>query len=119
MNRFNVSPFKERELVKKMDELGISEDDIVETFVKSSGKGGQNINKNNTCVNLKHISTGITIKFQRKRSQSLNRYFARKELISRIEELKLGKRSNKQKEINKIRKQKIKRKKRSLKNSKI
>lgn len=119
MNKFNVSPVKEKELVKRMEELGISEDDIVETFVKSSGKGGQNVNKNNTCVNLKHISTGIVIKIQRERSQSLNRYFARRELVSKIEELKLGKKSDKQKEINKIKKQKAKRKRRSSKSSKI
>ena len=115
MNRFNVSPVKEKALMKKMDELGISEDDIIETFVKSSGKGGQNVNKNNTCVNLKHTPTGITIKYQKERSQLLNRFFARRELVSKIEEIKLGSKSDKQKVIEKIRKQKLKRKKRSLK----
>ncbi|MGI9535271.1 MAG: peptide chain release factor family protein [Thermodesulfobacteriota bacterium] len=117
MNRFNVSPEKERALLKKMHELGISEGDIVETFVKSGGKGGQNVNKNSTCVNLKHIPSGITIKFQKERSQLLNRFFARRELISKIEELKLGSKSTKQQKADKIKKQKLKRRKRNLKKS--
>ena len=119
MNRFNVSPVKEKALLKKMHKLGISENDIVETFVKSGGKGGQNVNKNSTCVNLKHIPTGIVIKSQKERSQLLNRFFARRELVSRIEELKLGKKSNKQKQIDKIRKQKLKRKKRRMEKGSI
>ncbi|MGI9554175.1 MAG: peptide chain release factor family protein [Thermodesulfobacteriota bacterium] len=118
MNRFNVSPVKERALLKKMHELGISEDDIVATFVKSGGKGGQNVNKNSTCVNLKHIPSGITVKFQKERSQLLNRFFARRELVSKIEEIKLGKRSPKQQKADKIRKQKLKRRKRNLEKSK-
>ena len=117
MTRFNVSPAKEKALLKKMNELGISEDDIDETFVKSSGKGGQNVNKSNTCVNLKHVPTGITVKFQKERSQLLNRFFARRELVIKIEELKLGKKSEKNKQADKIRKQKLKRRKRSLKKS--
>ena len=91
MGRFNVSPGKENLLLKKMDELNILEKDIVETFVKASGKGGQNVNKSNTCVNLKHIPSGITVKFDRERSQILNRFFARRELVNRIEEVRLGK----------------------------
>ena len=117
MNRFNVSPVKEKALMKKMLELGISEEDIVETFVKSSGKGGQNVNKNSTCVNLRHMPTGITVKYQKERSQLLNRFFARRELVSRIEELRPGIKSDRRIKAEKIRKQKLKRKKRSLKKS--
>ena len=85
MGKFNVSLRKENELIKRMDELKIYEKDLQETFIRSRGKGGQNVNKNSTCVNLKHIPTGITVKYDKERSQLLNRFFARRELISRIE----------------------------------
>jgi len=119
MSRFNVSPVKEKALLKKMEELGISEEDIVETFVRASGRGGQKLNKTSTCVNLKHLPTGITVKYQKERSQLLNRFFARRELVSRFEELELGRKSVRQIEADKIRKQKLKRRKRSLKKARI
>lgn len=114
MERFNVSSQKENLLLKKMDELNILEEDIAETFVKSSGKGGQNVNKSNTCVNLKHIPSGITVKFDRERSQILNRFFARRELVNRIEAVRLGKESDDQKRIYKLKKQKKRRKRRNV-----
>ena len=119
MSRFNVSPVKEKALLKKMEELGISEDDIVEKFVRASGRGGQKLNKTSTCVHLKHLPTGITVKYQKERSQLLNRFFARRELVSKFEEVELGKKSVRQIEADKIRKQKLKRKKRGLKKASI
>ena len=74
-----------------MARLGIREQDIVESFIRSKGPGGQNVNKTSTCVYLKHIPTGIEVKCQKERMQVLNRYIARKILVSKIESLVLGK----------------------------
>ena len=113
MGKFNVSRKKENALLKKMDELNIHEKELIETFVKSRGKGGQNVNKNSTCVNLKHIPTGISVKYDKERSQLLNRFFARRELLSRIELDKAGIDSEAKKKIDKIKKQKARRKRKS------
>ncbi len=114
MGKFNVSPGKENALLKKMDELGVFEKDLTETFVRSGGKGGQNVNKNSTCVNIKHIPTGITVKYDKERSQLLNRFFARRELLNRIEEVNTGVCSAEQIKSEKIRKQKARRKRKTL-----
>ncbi len=108
-----VKPEKLKALKERMQSLGIKEEDIQERFVRSAGRGGQNVNKRSTCVYLKHLPTGIEIKCQRSRYQNLNRYYARKELCDKIEVLKLGKKSQQAKRIEKIRKQKLKRKKRA------
>lgn len=72
-------------LEKKMFALGVREEDIVESFIRSSGPGGQNVNKTATCVYLKHLPTGLEVKCQRQRSQLLNRNLARHILLSKIE----------------------------------
>ena len=72
-------------LEKKMFALGVREEDIVENFIRSSGPGGQNVNKTATCVYLKHLPTGLEVKCQRQRSQLLNRNLARHILLSKIE----------------------------------
>ncbi len=71
-------------LEERMAQLGVREDDIVEKFIRSSGPGGQNVNKTSTCVYLKHLPTGIEVKCQRQRSQLLNRSLARHILLSKI-----------------------------------
>jgi len=114
MGKFNVSIEKEKALIKRMDELKIFEKDLLETFVKSSGKGGQNVNKNSTCVNIKHIPTGITVKYDKERSQLLNRFFARRELLNRFQQIVLGSDSPAQKKVDKIKKQKARRKRKTL-----
>lgn len=110
---FPVSPLKEKELIKKMEALNIHEKDIKESFVRSGKKGGQHVNKTSTCVYLKHIPTGIEVKCQEERSQSLNRYKARVILFKKIDQLVKGKESEEIQRIEKIRRQKRKRSKRA------
>lgn len=109
----NVTPEKEKSLHDKMESLGIRESDILERFVRSQGHGGQHVNKTATCVYLKHIPTGIEVKCQQERSQSMNRFFARRILIKKIENIILGKASDEQQRIEKLRRQKRKRTKRA------
>ena len=85
MGAFRVTREKEEALRKRMESLGIFEKDILEKFVRSSGKGGQKVNKTSTCVYLKHLPTKIEVKCQRERYQAINRYLARKILADKIE----------------------------------
>ena len=94
MNVYSVSPKKETALVEKMASLNIRQEDIQESFIRSGGKGGQHVNKTSSSVYLKHIPTGIEVKCQKERSQSLNRYRARVILTEKIENLIKGKKSN-------------------------
>ena len=96
-----------------METLGIREEDIEESFIRSGGKGGQHVNKASTCVYLKHIPTGTEVKCQEERSQALNRYRARVLLVNKIDESLRGRESAEQQRIEKIRRQKRKRSKRS------
>ena len=113
MGIFSVSPLKEKELNAKMERCNIREEDIKESFVRSGGKGGQNVNKTSTCVYLKHLPTGIEVKCQEERSQSLNRYRARVLLVKKVEQLIKGRESEEIQRIEKIRRQKRKRSKRA------
>jgi protein subunit release factor B len=100
---------KKAELQKRMTELGIFEQDLIEKFILGSGKGGQKVNKTSSCVYLRHIPTGLEVKCQRDRSRELNRYYARRELCDQFEAIQLGERSKKQQEREKIRRQKRRR----------
>jgi len=100
-------------LKARMDILNIREEDIDESFVRSGGKGGQKVNKASTCVYLKHLPSGIEVKCQEDRSQSLNRYRARVILVEKMDELIKGREGEKQRKIEKIRRQKRKRSKRA------
>jgi len=108
-----ISKAKQDELKNKMERLSVKEDDIHESFTRSSGHGGQKVNKTSSCVYLKHIPTGIEVKCQKERSQSLNRFFARRLLLNKIEEMILGEESEEKKRIEKIKRQKRKRSKRA------
>lgn len=113
MSSFGVAPDKEEALRLRMEGLGIFEKDIEETFVRSGGHGGQNINKVATCVRLKHLPTGVEVKCQQERYQSLNRFIARKTLADKIERILLDKKSEMEQRIAKLRRQKRKRSKRA------
>jgi len=112
MSLFAVSEEKNRWLQERMEALSIRESDLEEKFIRSSGRGGQKVNKTSTAVYLKHLPTGIEVKWMTARSQSLNRFLARRELVRRIERLS-GKGSSEDEKIDKIRRQKSKRKRRT------
>ena len=113
MPQFPVSLKKNTELENLFARLGIRESDLEESFIRSGGPGGQNVNKVSTCVILKHLPSGLVVKCQRERSQALNRYFARRILASKMEAQLLGRQSEEAQRIAKIRRQKRKRSKRA------
>src|SRR4249920_3446104 len=104
---------KEAQLARRMAELGVKESEIEETFVRSGGHGGQNVNKTSTCVMLHHRPTGLQVKCQETRQQGLNRFIARRLLLDKIEEKKMGFVARRRAEIEKIRRQKRKRSRRA------
>jgi protein subunit release factor B len=113
MPEYPVSPGKVDELQARMRSLGISELDLEESFIRSSGAGGQNVNKVSTCVQILHRPSGMTVRCQQERSQAMNRFIARRWLCDKIEEKRLGERSARQQAFEKVRRQKRKRSKRA------
>jgi len=108
-----VSPDKVKALKERMARLGIEEKDLVERFVRSSGKGGQKVNKTSTCVYLKHLPTGIEVKCRQARTQALNRFLARRILADKVEAAIRGRASLEEQRIQKIRRQKRRRSRRA------
>jgi protein subunit release factor B len=76
----------------RMRKLQISETDMQESFARSSGPGGQNVNKVSTAVTLRHLPTGISVTVQDSRSQAVNRKLARERLLGAIESAREGQR---------------------------
>lgn len=108
-----ITPEKWEKLHNRMEKLNILEHDLAEHFIRGSGKGGQKVNKTSSCVQLSHAVSGIEIRCQKTRSQADNRYWARTELCSRIEEQVLGEKSKKQQAFEKVRRQKRRRSRRA------
>jgi protein subunit release factor B len=112
-----VTPEKQAALAARMTSLGISEDTLIEKFVRGSGSGGQKINKTSNCVFLKHLPTGVAIKCQLDRSRELNRFLARRELCDQLEAIRDGRATAQTQAIEKLRRQKRQRSRRSKQRS--
>ena len=109
----SISQEKDAVLRERMERLGVREEELRETFIRSSGPGGQKVNKTSSCVFLVHLPTGLSVKCQQERSQALNRFLARRILLDRIERLRTGLVSAERMRVEKIRRQKRRRSRRA------
>ena len=106
----NAAPVSfEAQLTQRMAALNVRECDLEETFVRSGGHGGQNVNKTSTCVMLVHRPSGVQVKCQETRQQGLNRAIARRLLLDKIAALRQQKQSAERALREKLRRQKRKR----------
>lgn len=117
MVKFPVTEAKAEALRLRMEKCGVAEADLEESFVRSSGPGGQKVNKTSSAVCLKHKPSGTEVRCDKERSQGLNRYYARKFLCERLEQGLLGDESPRNMQAEKIRKQKQRRRRRAGKNN--
>jgi len=110
---FPVSPEKIHALAARMASLGVREEDLDESFVRSGGKGGQNVNKVATCVVLRHRPSGLQVKCQEARSQAMNRFLARRLLCEKLDARARGAASAAEQARERIRRQKRRRSRRA------
>jgi protein subunit release factor B len=93
-------------LSERMQRLGIRHSDFKETFARSRGPGGQNVNKVATAVTLRYRPTGISVTVQESRSQAQNRKLARERLLDAIEKARQKRRAAEVAEREKTRRRK-------------
>ena len=112
-----MGPKKEKieALEQKMRDLGIRKEDIETKFIKASGRGGQKVNKSSSAVFAKHMATGLSVKYGKERSQHLNKFLALRMLVRKIEEQNHGVDDRELKRVEKIKKQKLRRKRKTRK----
>jgi peptide chain release factor len=106
VSTFPVSSDKTDELTRRMLALGVQESELEESFVRSGGHGGQNVNKVATCVQLVHVPTGVQVKCQTTRQQGMNRFLARQLLLDKLEARKRQRIAEAQAAAEKLRRQK-------------
>jgi peptide chain release factor len=95
-----------REVIKRMKQLEVDEADLEETFARSSGPGGQHVNKVSTAVTLRHLPSGVSVTVQDSRSQTVNRKLARQRLLAAIESARQESRAAEIAEREKVRRRK-------------
>ena len=93
-------------LTERMQRLGIRDADLEESFARSAGPGGQNVNKVATAVTLRHRPSGTSVTVQDSRSQARNRKLARERLLNAIKQVQVRARVAKIAEREKARRQK-------------
>ena len=108
-----ISKEKWQQLRLWMQKLGINDDDLEESFILGSGRGGQKLQKTSSCVQLYYAPNDIMIKCADTRSREQNRFYARRRLCEKVETIQLGEKSREKQRIEKIKRQKKKRSKRA------
>ena len=91
---------------RRMAALGVREADLEETFVRSGGRGGQNVNKTSTCVVLRHGPSGVQVKCQTSRQQGYNRWLARERLLDELDRRRRHRAEAERSRVEKLRRQK-------------
>lgn len=87
----------------------LREEDLQESFARSSGPGGQHVNKVSTAVTLTHLPSGLSVTVSDSRSQSMNRRIARERLAEKISVMRLARRQKFRAEASKVRRSNPKR----------